>query len=59
MDIPLYLENKLNNKKDIIIFVQANANEIKKRLIKRENYNVNLINQFKKIQLPIEKKIKK
>ena len=59
LDIPLYLENKLNNKKDIIIFVQANANEIKKRLIKRENYNVNLINQFKKIQLPIEKKIKK
>ena len=59
LDIPLYLENKLNNKKDIIIFVQANANEIKKRLIKRENYNVNLVNQFKKIQLPIEKKIKK
>ena len=59
LDIPLYLENKLNNKKDIIIFVQANASEIKKRLIKRENYNVNLINQFKKIQLPIEKKIKK
>ena len=59
LDIPLYLENKLNNKKDIIVFVQANANEIKKRLIKRENYNVNLINQFKKIQLPIEKKIKK
>ena len=59
LDIPLYLENKINNKKDIIIFVKANANEIKKRLIKSENYNVNLINQFKKIQLPIEKKIKK
>ena len=59
LDIPLYLENKLNNKKDIIVFVQANVNEIKKRLIKRENYNVKLINQFKKIQLPIEKKIKK
>ena len=59
LDIPLYLENKLNNKKDIIVFVKGNFNEVKKRLKKRKNYNIDLINQFKKIQLPIEKKKKK
>ena len=59
LDIPLYLENNLQKKKDVVIFVQGNLNEIKKRLIKRTNYNLKLINQFKKIQLPIEKKIKK
>ena len=59
LDIPLYLENKLNNKNDIIVFVQGNSNEVKKRLKKRKNYNIILINQFKKIQLPIEKKKKK
>ncbi len=59
LDIPLYLENNLNKKKDIIIFVQGKNNEIKKRLKKRSNYNSKLINQFKKIQLPIEKKVKK
>ena len=59
LDIPLYLENKLNNKNDIIVFVQGNSNEVKKRLKKRKNYNITLINQFKKIQLPIEIKRKK
>ena len=59
LDIPLYLENKLNNKNDIIVFVQGNSNEVKKRLKKRKNYNVILMNQFKKIQLPIEIKKKK
>ena len=59
LDIPLYLENKLNNKNDIIVFVQGNSNEIKKRLKKRKNYNIILMNQFKKIQLPIEIKKKK
>ena len=59
LDIPLYLENKLNNKNDIIVFVQGNSNEVKKRLKKRENYNIILINQFKKIQLPIEIKKEK
>ncbi len=59
LDIPLYLENNLHKKKDIIIFVQANNYDIKKRLIKRKNYNLKLIDQFRKIQLPIEKKIKR
>ena len=59
LDIPLYLENNLNNKNDIIVFVQGNSKEVEKRLKKRKNYNAILINKLKKIQFPIEKKKKK
>ena len=51
LDIPLLLENKLNQKSDIIVFVQSKKSEIIKRLKKRDNFNLNLYNQFKKIQL--------
>jgi len=56
LDIPLLLENKLNQKNDIIVFVQSKKNEIIKRLKKRDNFNLNLYNQFKKIQLPLSYK---
>ena len=59
LDIPLLLENKINNKKDILIFVQAKKIDIIKRLKNRNNYNRNLINKFKKIQLSLEYKKKK
>ena len=59
LDIPLLLENKINNKKDILIFVQAKKIDIIKRLKNRNNYNQNLINKFKKIQLSLEYKKKK
>ena len=59
LDIPLLLENKLNHKNDIIVFVQSKKSEIVKRLKKRENFNLNLYNQFKKIQLPLSYKKKK
>ena len=59
LDIPLLLENKLNQKIDIIIFVQSKKSEIIKRLKKRDNFNLNLYNQFKKIQLPLSYKKKK
>ena len=39
LDIPLFLENKLNKKKNILIFVSAKKKEIQKRLRKRPNYN--------------------
>jgi dephospho-CoA kinase len=52
LDIPLLLENKLNQKSDIIVFVQSKKSDIIKRLKKRDNFNLNLYNQFKKIQLP-------
>ena len=50
LDIPLLLENKINNKKDILIFVDSKKIEIEKRLKKRLNFNRKLINKFKKIQ---------
>ena len=58
LDIPLLLENKLNQKRDIIVFVQSKKSEIIKRLKKRDNFNLNLYNQFKKIQLPLSYKRK-
>ena len=59
LDIPLLLENKLNQKRDIIIFVESKKSEIVKRLKKRDNFNLKLYNQFKKIQLPLSYKKKK
>ena len=58
LDIPLLLENKLNEKSDIIVFIQSKKKEIIKRLKKRDNFNLNLYNQFKKIQLPLSYKKK-
>ena len=51
LDIPLLLENKINNKKDILIFVDSKKKDIEKRLIKRKNFDRKLFNKFKKIQL--------
>ena len=50
LDIPLLLENKINTKKDILIFVDSKKKDIEKRLIKRKNFDQNLINKFKKLQ---------
>ncbi|MDA9654197.1 dephospho-CoA kinase [Candidatus Pelagibacter sp.] len=58
LDIPLLLENKLNQKSDTIIFVQSKKSEIIKKLKERDNFNLNLYNQFKKIQLPLSYKKK-
>ncbi len=59
LDIPLFLENKINNKKDIIIFVDAKKKEIYKRLKNRPNFNPEIVKRLKKLQLPIELKKKK
>ena len=59
LDIPLLLENKINKKNDVLIFIDANKKNILKKLKKRKNFNMKLINKFKKIQLPIEYKRKK
>tara|TARA_B100000989_G_C19514044_1_gene460675 strand:- start:562 stop:1131 length:570 start_codon:yes stop_codon:yes gene_type:complete len=53
LDIPLLLENKINNKGDVLIFVQSKKPDIQKRLKKRANFNKKIIQNFKKIQLPI------
>ena len=53
LDIPLLLENKINNEKDILVFVESKKTEIEKRLRKRSNFNSKLIGKFKKIQFSV------
>jgi dephospho-CoA kinase len=48
----------MNKKKDILIFINARKKEIDKRLKKRPNYNIEIIKQLKKLQLPLEIKKK-
>ena len=59
LDIPLLLENKINKKNDVLIFVGAEKSQIYKRLKKRQNFNLKLFKKLKKIQLPVEYKKKK
>ena len=59
LDIPLLLENKINLKEDILIFVHSKKKEILKRLKKRKNYNKSLLNKFRKLQLSLVYKKKK
>ena len=56
LDIPLLLENKINKKKDILIFVQSKKRDILKRLKKRSNFNLRLFKKFKNLQLPLDYK---
>ena len=56
LDIPLLMENKINKKNDILIFVDAKKKEINKRLKKKPNINSEIIEKFKKLQLPVELK---
>ena len=50
LDIPLLLENKINQKKDILIFVDSKKKDILQRLVKRRNFNKKLFDRFKEIQ---------
>ena len=50
MDIPLYFENKINKKGDVILYIDAKDDKIITRLKKRPNYNKKLLDEFKKIQ---------
>ena len=59
LDIPLLLENKINNQKDILVFVDSKKKDIEKRLKKRPNFNRKLVNKFKKIQLSTSYKKRK
>ena len=59
LDIPLLLENKLNRKKDILIFIESKKLDIIKKLKKRKNFNRKLLKMFQNIQLPLNYKKKK
>ena len=59
LDIPLLLENKINKKNDVLIFVESKKSETLRRLKKRKNFNMKILNNFKKIQLSLDLKKKK
>ena len=59
LDIPLLLENKINKKEDILVFIQSKQSDILKKLKKRKNFNQRLLKKFKEIQLSTSYKKKK
>ena len=59
LDIPLFLENKMNKKNDVLIFIDAKKKIINKNLKKRINFNNKILKKLRKLQLPLEKKKKK
>ena len=58
LDIPLLLENKINKKNDILVFVASKKINITKNLIKRKNFNLKILKKFKQIQVPLAYKKK-
>ena len=59
LDIPLLLENKINNKRDILVYVYSKKTKVLEKLKKRKNFNQTLLEKFKAIQLPSTYKIKR
>ena len=59
LDIPLFLENKMYEKDDIIVFVKTKKKEVNKKIRKRPNFNKILVEKFKKLQLSLSQKRKK
>ena len=59
LDIPLYFENKLNKKTDVIIFISAKKKLINAALKKRGKSDLKLLKKISKFQLPLKVKKKK
>ena len=59
LDIPLLLENKISQKRDILIYIDSKSTEVRKRLKKRKNFNIKIFKKFKETQLPLVYKRKK
>tara|TARA_Y100000768_G_C23711418_1_gene555930 strand:- start:111 stop:686 length:576 start_codon:yes stop_codon:yes gene_type:complete len=58
LDIPLYFENNLNKKKDIVIFINTKKKLINQALKKRNKSNIKLLKKLERLQqsLKIKKK---
>ena len=56
LDIPLYLENKMYKRKDVIIFLKTKRKDVNLRLKKRKNFNQKLLNILRKSQFTLKKK---
>ena len=50
LDVPLLIENNLNKKKYILIFVDSKKTKINEHLKKRKNYNKKIIENLRKLQ---------
>ena len=59
LDIPLLLENKIEHKNMILVFVDAKKIDITRRLSKRKGFNSKILKRFKEIQLPLDYKKRK
>tara|TARA_Y100001970_G_scaffold254696_1_gene330687 strand:- start:3384 stop:3956 length:573 start_codon:yes stop_codon:yes gene_type:complete len=59
LDVPLLLENKLNRKGDVLIFIKSKESDILKKLKKRKNFDKKIFNKFKKLQFSSHYKMKK
>ena len=57
--ISYFLSGYQNNQNDILVFVKSNKKAILKKLKKRPGFNYKLFIKFKKIQLPLDYKMKK
>src|SRR5210317_1649689 len=44
LDIPLYFENKLSKKGDIVVYIEAKKKQIFNQLKKRNNFNLSFVN---------------
>ena len=53
LDIPLLLENKINKKRDILVYIDSRKIDITRNLKKRKNFNFKILNKLKKIQLSL------
>ena len=56
LDIPLLIENKLNKKNDILVFIKAHNSKIISRLKRRKNYNKKILENLKQNQTALKKK---
>ena len=56
LDIPLYLENKMYKKNDVIIFLKTKKKDVDLRLKKRKNFNQKLLKILRKSQLTLKQK---
>ena len=59
LDIPLYFENNLNNKNDIVIFISSKKKHINNALKKRKKSNIKLLKKLATLQKSLAIKRKK
>ena len=59
LDVPLYFENNLNNKNDIVIFISSKKKYISNALKKRKKTNIKLLKKLSKLQKSLAIKRKK